>query len=256
MHFYNLLSDISKDNDFYKIVATANDNSISDIAKNNYQQYMHVLHSFIDFLRNNRLEKLSDENSNISCNGIEGYLTVQDIFALYSMALTLPKNAIIYEIGSYMGLSTYIMASALNTSNNSMAKIYCVDLWEISPVEVFYDNLKRAGLEQLIVPIRRNSIDASELFQNHSADLVFLDADHTYEGSYADLNAWYPKVKHDGVFMGHDYYDNGVDQVQKAVSRFVYEKNLLSNFDKPLFGSFTFFIFPALGHYRKPLFDR
>lgn len=36
-------------------------------------------------------------------------------------------------------------------------------------------------------------------------DWVYIDADHTFNGVYGDLCAWWPKVKSGGVVAGHDY---------------------------------------------------
>ena len=82
----------------------------------------------------------------------------------------------------------------------------------------------------------------------------FLDADHTFKGCCADLNAWYPRLKHEDIFIGHDYYNNEVDPIQKAVAKFVFEQELLSQFEKPLYGSVIYYFFPELKDYRKPLF--
>jgi hypothetical protein len=38
-----------------------------------------------------------------------------------------------------------------------------------------------------------------------SLDLVFIDADHSYEGVKADIKAWRGKVKPGGWLGGHDY---------------------------------------------------
>lgn len=50
-----------------------------------------------------------------------------------------------------------------------------------------------------------DSLHAARRFDDESLDLVFLDADHTYEGVTEDLRAWWPKVRRGGWLGGHDY---------------------------------------------------
>jgi len=49
-------------------------------------------------------------------------------------------------------------------------------------------------------------------FNGNKASMVFIDADHTYEGCKRDIEAWLPKCEH--IMCGHDY--NWPD-VKKAV---------------------------------------
>jgi uncharacterized Rossmann fold enzyme len=54
-------------------------------------------------------------------------------------------------------------------------------------------------------------------------DFVFLDADHSYEGCKADIEAWAAKVKPGGWLGGHDYENNDFPKfgVTRAVNEFV-----------------------------------
>jgi len=36
-------------------------------------------------------------------------------------------------------------------------------------------------------------------------DLVFIDADHSYDGALRDIRLWWPKIAVDGWLSGHDY---------------------------------------------------
>lgn len=53
--------------------------------------------------------------------------------------------------------------------------------------------------------IRADSREAAKLIPDGSLDFVFIDADHSYDGCKLDIEAWFPKVKHGGLFSGHDY---------------------------------------------------
>ena len=36
--------------------------------------------------------------------------------------------------------------------------------------------------------------------------MVFIDANHEYEGISTDIRAWRPKVTANGIFAGHDHW--------------------------------------------------
>lgn len=61
-----------------------------------------------------------------------------------------------------------------------------------------------ARVEVLVLP----SVQAAGLVDPRSLDLVFIDADHSYEGVREDIEAWLPKVKTGGWIGGHDYANN------------------------------------------------
>ena len=49
------------------------------------------------------------------------------------------------------------------------------------------------------------STEAAKKVADESCDVVFIDADHTYDAVKADIEAWMPKVKPGGWLGGHDY---------------------------------------------------
>jgi hypothetical protein len=77
--------------------------------------------------------------------------------------------------------------------------------------------------------LHMRSEDAAALVEPGSLDFVFLDGDHSYEGTTADIAAWLPAVKPGGLLCGHDYcpgygpdkqYDfRVIDAVDAAVAR-------------------------------------
>ena len=53
--------------------------------------------------------------------------------------------------------------------------------------------------------VRADSVAAASRIEDGSLDFVFIDADHSYEGCKADIEAWAPKVRKGGLVCGHDY---------------------------------------------------
>ena len=74
--------------------------------------------------------------------------------------------------------------------------------------------------------IASRSLDAAKLSGEY--DFVFLDADHSYEGCKADIQAWFPKVKEGGWLCGHDYENHSFPKfgVTQAVNEFVAQSGL------------------------------
>lgn len=56
-----------------------------------------------------------------------------------------------------------------------------------------------------------------------SLSMVYLDADHNYEGAKRDIEAWYPKVEVGGVIAGHDYLNEDYG-VNRAIKEFVNDR--------------------------------
>lgn len=49
------------------------------------------------------------------------------------------------------------------------------------------------------------SVECSKLIEDNSIDLVFIDADHSYESVKEDIEHWISKVRKGGILSGHDY---------------------------------------------------
>jgi predicted O-methyltransferase YrrM len=78
---------------------------------------------------------------------------------------------------------------------------------------------KKFEKDDRVTIIRKPSIEAAELFDDKSLDLVFIDGNHEYEFVKRDILAWYPKIKTGGVLSGHDYAVDvkGCEGVVRAV---------------------------------------
>ncbi len=52
--------------------------------------------------------------------------------------------------------------------------------------------------------LKSRTVDAARSYPDRHFDIVFIDADHTYEGVCADITAWRGKVRPGGILCGHD----------------------------------------------------
>ena len=109
------------------------------------------------------------------------------------------------------------------TESNSKLKIYGVDPYKVQKENTLYEkNINEEYNDESLSIIKRKilkeslkypnleiivdrSDNASKQFDKESIDFVFIDGDHSYESVKTDINCWEPKVKEDGLIMGHDY---------------------------------------------------
>jgi len=64
--------------------------------------------------------------------------------------------------------------------------------------------------------MRSYSADAARLHDDQSVWAVFVDADHSADSVYADVQAWLPKLKVGGLLAGHDF---SFDSVRQGLAR-------------------------------------
>ena len=110
------------------------------------------------------------------------------------------------------------------------------DSYEQKRLDAIYQSMKLLENSDARIEIIKDFSPAvTSRFEDNYFDFVYIDADHTEEAVYTDLNAWWSKVRPGGVLSGHDYcemvlkYENSnnvVFGVIPAVNRFFAEKNL------------------------------
>jgi len=89
----------------------------------------------------------------------------------------------------------------------------------------FKNRVKNKSFVQIV---KDTTLNASKMFSDNYFDLVFVDADHSFEGCFSDLHAWYPKVKPGKFLMGHDFAHRlrNTFGVFNAVNKFTTEMGL------------------------------
>jgi hypothetical protein len=72
--------------------------------------------------------------------------------------------------------------------------------------------------------IRTDSKIATSIFGKEYFDLVFIDADHSYDAVKQDIDLWFPLVKKKGLLTGHDYGSRRHQGVKFAVDEIFRDK--------------------------------
>eukprot|EP01084_Bolivina_argentea_P181473 313423_1 len=56
-----------------------------------------------------------------------------------------------------------------------------------------------------LIYIRNYSTNAHQIIKDNSLDFIYIDARHDYKSMVEDLTLFWPKLKKDGIFAGHDF---------------------------------------------------
>jgi len=122
-------------------------------------------------------------------------------------------------------------------SYSKLSLLYSIDPWKHFNSNFYYDNANVSQIEQekryeFCVQhlkkhknrskiLRMTSAESSLLFKAGEFDFIYIDANHTFQESYKDMELWWPKLKRKGIFAGHDYtHLNSRYGVKKAVDQF------------------------------------
>jgi predicted O-methyltransferase YrrM len=163
---------------------------------------------------------------------------------LFNLAASLPARGNYLEVGSWMGLSSIIVANGLLANVNLDARVWCVDTWEGSAehqvldvvkngglYETFRRNVEDAQMEHFIQPLRGPSTEVARRWQGPPLDLIFVDGDHSAAGCYADLRAWRPLLAPGGRMLGHDATPGG--GVRTALTQYAAETGVRFHLHEP-----------------------
>jgi hypothetical protein len=128
-----------------------------------------------------------------------------------------PKNEIYGEIGIFKGEFSKILLSELNPKQLVLFDLFeglvgsgnkdgnCFETVNLS------NEFLRLQSELLLQPVKFEKGDSSILLNNYPNNyfsMIYIDGDHTYEGTKKDIMVAFNKVKNGGWIMGHDYEMN------------------------------------------------
>lgn len=145
----------------------------------------------------------------------EGWFSDADIAAYRSLYESIPEGGSAAELGVWQGRSLCAIAEVIRVRR---LRVHAIDTFggtegERDVVhdcggklrEVFEANLARFKIRAQVEVHTGSTVSLAANFPDAGLDLVFIDADHRYEQTAADVRAWLPKVKPGGMLCGHDY---------------------------------------------------
>lgn len=134
-----------------------------------------------------------------------------------------PPKIKMLEIGSHMGESIMMFASS-----NIFSEVHCIEPFE--GYEKFNDvnnydwnfiqeqfKINTRFFDNIILH-NDFSYNVVSNFEDETFDFIYIDANHEYEHIKRDIELYLPKLKKDGIFGGHDYYEEKWPGVVNAVN--------------------------------------
>jgi predicted O-methyltransferase YrrM len=154
---------------------------------------------------------------------IPGWTRGAEALALAASALSLPANAIVVEVGTFLGSGAILLAGARKLAGSG--QVHCVDPFDASGDEYstpFYReivdslsgslretceaNIRRADLGEWITLHQGRGIDVARSWSD-SVDLLFMDGDQSYSEVAKTYEAWLPLLRRGGVLALHNSSD-------------------------------------------------
>jgi len=114
------------------------------------------------------------------------------------------------------------------------SRLTCIDMWVSQPdkpwssdmesvFETFKRNIAITGKSDRVTILRGDSTDILEEMSGQLFDLIYIDADHSTEGTYLDTTLAFPLLKPGGIIIWDDYFGSADNQVKKGVDRICQE---------------------------------
>jgi len=146
-----------------------------------------------------------------------GWFSEQNIATYRRLVESLPEQGILIELGSWKGRS---ICSVADIILKKKLHVICVDTFKGTPGEEAHAearakganlkkemlfNLKMFGIHKRVTVLKATTHEAVAHCFNNMADMVFIDADHSYEAVKQDILDWKPKLRAGGIISGHDF---------------------------------------------------
>ncbi len=160
-------------------------------------------------------EKISYEINNNTFH--HHYHILYDIGQLYNSSDTITY----VELGCYAGGSACLMLQRPNTN------VISIDLGTPMPKDVVYENVRKLNIHANLYTYIQGDSQSDETYnklisQIGTIDILFIDADHSYQGVINDFLRYHDLVKSGGYIIFDDYNDYmHCPEVKPAVTKLI-----------------------------------
>jgi len=151
---------------------------------------------------------------------IPGWMRGEEAVALAQACYGLPENAVVVEIGSFLGCSTVLLAGARKLRQSG--KVHCVDPFDASgdsysvpvyseiaasrPISLrarFEENIRLADLTEWVEVHQGHDGEIAPGW-NTPIDLLFMDGDQSDRGAEETYQRWSTHLKIGGILAVHN----------------------------------------------------
>lgn len=155
---------------------------------------------------------------------VNGYLTDKERYMLVLMAVCPTAEGEVLEIGSFQGLSTVLLATALESTNEP--RLHACDPWAAieafgatmttndETFRTFQESLAKTGVSDRVTIHRAFSSDLATRW-DRPLRLLWIDGDHSVTGATEDFENFSKHVVPGGIVAFHDvmHFHPGPSQV-------------------------------------------
>lgn len=148
----------------------------------------------------------------------------EECIALWELACSLPKGAMMFEIGIQYGRSTTVLGFAATEKD---LEFIATDNWKEDVSSEARDHI----LNKMVLHKMRMHIwdydsewalkEFTKLYPEKKISLLHVDGNHDYEAVKQDCELWLPKVGLGGYVCFDDYGHDSLPGVYQAVSEYM-----------------------------------
>lgn len=158
------------------------------------------------------------EHNNTFWKTVDGWFGDNDYMIYMGAVSRYGKGAKLAEVGVWKGrslisilpLAKYLHYSqfvAVDTFKGSQSELTTShkEATTTNIRDIFESNLKSSGYLNDVMILEMESFNGSRCFPDNYFDVIFIDAEHTFDAVTNDIRNWLPKLKLGGTLVGHDW---------------------------------------------------